>query len=1366
MGNVLAASEVVVSPAINLTNTGDSSGDGYFERAPALLKAQSGTWYLAYSKSQTSFTHGGSPDGDVSYDIFIKTSVDSGSTWSSETKILDAAAIGTTSSFRSSTLVEADGLIWVIGADTKGLEGDLYASRFNGTTWSTQTMIFDGTYSTGAFHVDAVAEGDHIRLFYGIQNESLGVGYILYHGDTNTWDTAVTLVGESAAYQIPKVIVDGSTYYLVSTDWGNILFTDTTTPEVVPWDNAGYPYSATSGYYTSDPTIVKYGNSDGTADLIIFHSPGSDSDGSQWLEYTYSTDGGSNWSSSIPFSDALHGSVYSWDMESHAYLKDASTIMVVYSATQRGVSLAQGDVVVSELKIADIGKPHYTTIQDGIDNVDTGGTVTLANGTYIVSDTTITKSLTLIGASRAGVIIAPAAEDTGNGWNKTDGAPQNGLIVQASNVIISTLTIDGNANNVANGGTLPDHYNYRHGIRIADGAEYKNITVDDVNVYNIRRRAIVLYGTVGITGPYIVTDSRIEHVEYQQGISIGSVNATITGNTIIDVNNAISLHPGSTNPDVNATAIISDNTIQQLGHIRHGEVYPSTGIYYRNPNDDRKVIIEDNTISVNNNVGAMVGMYIYNTNSTSIIQGNTLDLTNLTSIDPTIPDTGAYANFAWEYPLGMYLGGCAGTTVSENTVELYGTGSGIYLGRGASTTPVPNIVTRNEIVASNASGTSIKESYGVASSNDPTFDWVEESQYNTNNTISQNFIKDFRNGIVLTDVNSYKVEATISGNSITGYQLMAVYTGDPAFWDGTANASGNFYGSISYAFVKASNSANVDYTPWLASGTDTDLDFDGFQGDFSTLYVDDDSPQTGTTGRIQEGVDLVSGSTVYVLAGDYTEQVTIDISVDLIGAGESTTTLHAPATRTSSVAQGSYVYDYLLAAYAPSDTIDVHIEGFTFDIDGQNKTAGTDRLDGVFFRDVKDAGGSVAGLFASTIHGFDTTTDYESWGLEVRGDSLLTANDLDIHDYTRDGLLVAGDGGDGADPNVTVSNNIVTGSAAPLQGINIMDVSAGSVSGNTVSGNTRSTPWAAVGMLISGSSGVSVTGNHVDGNFYGIFLYDGAHDVTVTGNELTYNIKRGISLDEANNNTISGNTLTGPLAGTDDTGIGLANNCDGNMIGVLDSGNTITMATSGSGLLYAIYMESSVGTGSNTITSNMIIGGMRAIQFDGPPGITGTTRVSYNGIYNQVWGGITAYNNGDLIIRNNTLTNSVRPMEFFGPVNLEVVANTINYSSYSGINLGSFSGTGTVAGNFIHGIVDHNGIWAQTAGAGLDISGNSIYDLSESTPETYAARGIQIDATADGVNIFENEIYNNSSFAGICIDTGQPEPQDQQQLYS
>ena len=84
------------------------------------------------------------------------------------------------------------------------------------------------------------------------------------------------------------------------------------------------------------------------------------------------------------------------------------------------------------------------------------------------------------------------------------------------------------------------------------------------------------------------------------------------------------------------------------------------------------------------------------------------------------------------------------------------------------------------------------------------------------------------------------------------------------------------------AGVAAEVSADVDYTPWLASGTDSGDP--GFQGDFSTLWVDDDSPQTGATGRIQEGINLVSvGSTVNVVAGTYVEDPLIDKAVTLLG---------------------------------------------------------------------------------------------------------------------------------------------------------------------------------------------------------------------------------------------------------------------------------------------------------------------------------------------------------------------------------------------------------------------------------------------------------------------------------------------------
>ena len=378
------------------------------------------------------------------------------------------------------------------------------------------------------------------------------------------------------------------------------------------------------------------------------------------------------------------------------------------------------------------------------------------------------------------------------------------------------------------------------------------------------------------------------------------------------------------------------------------------------------------------------------------------------------------------------------------------------------------------------------------------------------------------------------------------------------------------------------------------------------------VRVDDDFT-TATPGwgydafaKIQDGVYAVSpNGTVNVAAGSYTEQVTITKSLDLIGAGEGSTTILAPSTRTGSVTSVTTVttvHDYLLAAYAPSGTIDVRIQGFTLDVNGQNKTAGTAQMDGVFFRDVKDTGGTMAGLFSITIHNFVPTL-YLGFGVVVYGDSLLTVNDNDISDYTRDGIGINRRGiPGGLSPNVTISGNTVTGTAEALNGISVDTVTAGAVTGNTVTGNSGNVPmtWASGGIVLWSSTGVPITGNHVDGNFYGIDLYNGSHDITISGNELTGNIKRGISLGGdtlgahvgTNDNIVSGNTIIGPASGTDDVGIGLANVSTGNMIGgpTPADGNTITMATTGSGNRFGVHVEGSVGTG-NSIQYNTITGG-------------------------------------------------------------------------------------------------------------------------------------------------------------------------------
>ena len=122
----------------------------------------------------------------------------------------------------------------------------------------------------------------------------------------------------------------------------------------------------------------------------------------------------------------------------------------------------------------------------------------------------------------------------------------------------------------------------------------------------------------------------------------------------------------------------------------------------------------------------------------------------------------------------------------------------------------------------------------------------------------------------------------VNDNDLSGSDSFAVQNTSAST---TLNASANWWGANDPATVASLVEGSVDYTPWLDVGTDTSGD-PGFQGDFAVLNVDDDSPQTGSTGRIQEGVDLVTASTVNVLPGTYEEQVVITKdNVQVIGSG-------------------------------------------------------------------------------------------------------------------------------------------------------------------------------------------------------------------------------------------------------------------------------------------------------------------------------------------------------------------------------------------------------------------------------------------------------------------------------------------------
>lgn len=148
-----------------------------------------------------------------------------------------------------------------------------------------------------------------------------------------------------------------------------------------------------------------------------------------------------------------------------------------------------------------------------------------------------------------------------------------------------------------------------------------------------------------------------------------------------------------------------------------------------------------------------------------------------------------------------------------------------------------------------------------------------------------------RNGQNITGKN-----ITVSNNSFGG-NTKAIYHGGT----GTLNASGNWLGIATPAGAAAAigGTGPVDYTPWLANGTDTAPGTPGFQGDYSNLWVDDDGAQTGSTGRINEALGLlVSPGTLNVATGAYTENVSLaSKSVNLVpGSSPGQVTINGDLT--------------------------------------------------------------------------------------------------------------------------------------------------------------------------------------------------------------------------------------------------------------------------------------------------------------------------------------------------------------------------------------------------------------------------------------------------------------------------------------
>jgi hypothetical protein len=164
-------------------------------------------------------------------------------------------------------------------------------------------------------------------------------------------------------------------------------------------------------------------------------------------------------------------------------------------------------------------------LADGPSTTGRDRTILLTDGQYNESNTVLNKALTLQGESEAGVVIAPGAVDTGSG--DFGGAYQYGLIVEASDILVTGLTIDGQANTGLGAGS-----NFRGGIltRNVAAPTYGNIDIVDNTILNTKHRGISLR-TAG-TGN-LVQSNTLDNVNGYAILAIGA-SAEILDNVVTD----------------------------------------------------------------------------------------------------------------------------------------------------------------------------------------------------------------------------------------------------------------------------------------------------------------------------------------------------------------------------------------------------------------------------------------------------------------------------------------------------------------------------------------------------------------------------------------------------------------------------------------------------------------------------------------------------------------------------------------------------------------------------------------------------------------------------------------------------------------